>query len=386
MDKNINEKLSDADKKKMRAERNKRYRQRLKDGTVEKKTQIRLTDEEKKDRKAQRQKNYRARLKNQENETKELNDHIVKKADTVKAKKSLTFDKFIQDALKSGKGKITQKSLIATVKRVLVLKNYMMKNNDLDWSFLNNTDAVMEAIETKYDKTSSRKSMVSGILTVLRYLKGVGDVEKFYSNELVKLSEKLDKERGNNKLNKSMDKSYKNWDDIVKAGSKLKDVEDIALHGVYTDNPPRRISDYSTMKIVPNYDATEDANFNYYINDPEDPHMIFKNYKTAKTYGEQVVEVDEELYEKLTNYINEKGRTDLLFPTNKGKVNQSFGKKITKLFDKTLGVSGLSVDLLRHSFITDMFNTPNITKNDKKEFARQMGTSIEEFENYRVVP
>lgn len=128
--------------------------------------------------------------------------------------------------------------------------------------------------------------------------------------------------------------------------------------------PPRRSKDYVDFKIK-NIDKTKD---NYL----DKNKLVFNSYKTAKTYGQQVVEIPPALKSILTKWIKTNPTEYLLFDSNMGQLSSvKLNQRLNKLFDKKI-----SVNSLRHSFLTDKYAETIKTKKALANDMESMGSSI----------
>jgi hypothetical protein len=127
------------------------------------------------------------------------------------------------------------------------------------------------------------------------------------------------------------------------------------LSGIYV--PPRRSKDFVDFKIK-NIDKTKD---NYL----DKNHLIFNSYKTAKTYGQQSVEIPKELKSILTKWVKINPTQYLLFDQN---MNQLSSVKLNQRMNKIFGKK-ISVNAMRHSFLTDKYSK---TSEESKKLAADM--------------
>jgi len=127
------------------------------------------------------------------------------------------------------------------------------------------------------------------------------------------------------------------------------------LSGIYV--PPRRSKDFVDFKIK-NIDKTKD---NYL----DKNKMIFNSYKTAKTYGQQSVEIPKELKSILTKWIKINPTEYFLFDQN---MNQLSSVKLNQRMNKIFGKK-ISVNAMRHSFLTDKYSK---TSEESKKLAADM--------------
>lgn len=120
----------------------------------------------------------------------------------------------------------------------------------------------------------------------------------------------------------------------------------------YVLQEPRRIQDYSEMKIR-NY--TDKDN---YI-DLKKKVLVFNKYKTSAKYGTQILPLSEAFQKILSFWILLNSESDYLLNKSKGrKLTQSdLTKLLNRIFD-----SNISADLLRHIYITHLYGGINLDK------------------------
>jgi hypothetical protein len=141
------------------------------------------------------------------------------------------------------------------------------------------------------------------------------------------------------------------------------------LGGVIKGLPPRRSQDYTEMKIK-NYDPKVD---NYY----KGGKFYFNVYKTAKTYGLQVLDIPAEFNTILKKWIKKNENTYLLYSSNDNKLTSP---QITKMFNKIFNKK-VSTSMLRHIFLSDKYeDIPALTK--MQDLAKDMGHSVSQSMEY----
>jgi hypothetical protein len=136
--------------------------------------------------------------------------------------------------------------------------------------------------------------------------------------------------------------------------------------------PPRRSLDWCLMKWK-NYDINKDNYYNKKV-------FCFNQYKTAKFYHKQDVEVPTTLKSVLNKWIKLIDKNDfLLFDSNNNPLTPvKLNQRLNKIFD-----GKISVNQLRHSYLTDKYlNKPMTSLKDMKETANEMGHSIEQALEY----
>ncbi len=281
-------------------------------------------------------------------------------------------------------------------------KNYTNKQldcSDLEW--VRDTDRVLSFIDNfpKYKTETTRNRQRSMLASVLRNLEDYKKEYEIYSTLSTDIfANKISKQIGENKLSDSQKKNYMDWDEIINKlnkNTKLS-LQDKALTSLYTRIPPRR-RDYSIMKVIfkKNKDVTTkyikdlDRDYNYLIlnNSGVPEEIIFYNYKTKDVFGKQNYKLkDKKLIKDLQNYIKDENKNngDFLFSQSNGKPYKStFSTLISNTFNSAVKKK-LSVNLLRHSYISHILKQ-GLTLNKRKEIAERMGHSLSIQSTYNVV-
>jgi len=143
------------------------------------------------------------------------------------------------------------------------------------------------------------------------------------------------------------------------------------LLSLYYLQAPRRNKDYQLLKISSKYNDNLPNEFNYL--DVKKKKFIFNNYKTAKKYNKQEVEINEELFQIIQAYIKAFKLKDGDFLLNDLKTNEpykytnSITLLLNRIFKKKIGAS-----MLRKMYLTHKYGDE--TKELNKD-AKNMGTS-----------
>jgi len=134
------------------------------------------------------------------------------------------------------------------------------------------------------------------------------------------------------------------------------------LGGIYI--PPRRSKDYVDFKIS-EISKTKDN----YLNKNK---LIFNSYKTAKTYGQQEITAPPELLKILRKWIKINPTNYLLFDNNKQQLsNVKLNQRLNKIFgDKKVGVNQL-----RHTYLSDKYQSTIQANSDMAKDMKDMGSS-----------
>jgi len=141
------------------------------------------------------------------------------------------------------------------------------------------------------------------------------------------------------------------------------------LGGVFV--PPRRSKDLVDWKIK-NVDKSKD---NYL----DKSSIHYNSYKTAKCYGEQVVQIPTALKNIITKWIKVNPTDFLLFDTNMNPLTSvKLNQRLNKLFDgKKVGVNAL-----RHTYLTDKYADTMEQKKKIDKDMTEMGSSANMLTTY----
>lgn len=141
------------------------------------------------------------------------------------------------------------------------------------------------------------------------------------------------------------------------------------LGGIFV--PPRRSKDLVDWKIK-NVDKSKD---NYL----DKSSIHYNSYKTAKCYGEQVVQIPTALKNIITKWIRVNPTDFLLFDTNMNPLTSvKLNQRLNKLFDgKKVGVNAL-----RHTYLTDKYADTMEQKKKIDKDMKEMGSSANMLTTY----
>ena len=128
---------------------------------------------------------------------------------------------------------------------------------------------------------------------------------------------------------------------------------------------PRRSLDYSSPFKIKNIDKEND---NYL----EKNSIVFNQFKTAKTYGEQKVQLPTALKTILNKWIKINPTEYLFFDSN---MNPLTSVKITQRLNKIFGKKA-SINALRHSYLSTKYADTIKTNNAMAEDLKEMGSSM----------
>lgn len=265
-----------------------------------------------------------------------------------------------------------------------------------DMEKFKNVKTVMNILKDKL-KPSTQKNYLVAVLVGLRccdkkYEKEIDE----YSLQIQKLSDNINDNYDENSKSQSQKENWLDHKEILKVLKELKadvngkgilnapSVSDKDLDllqqylvlSIYSGKyfPPVR-NDFSDMKIImeKNYNPEKDKK-NYFVVKKGNPYFVLNSYKTARKYGTQKIEVNNNDLKSLIKKWIKLNPTDyfLINVSNKTPMTPNgISKYIQKIFKRKRNKS-ISSSLLRSIYITDKYENNNLTQKEKKDIAKEM--------------
>lgn len=289
-----------------------------------------------------------------------------------------------------GKGKtIKKESVKQQLKKVENLHKKVTGNVDdcTNYEWVRNTSKVYDFImnNTKW-KSETKNSQLQALSSILGVLDGYDDEYKFYSKASSTGRKELNTEGDKNLLTEAEIAKILPWDGLKNLYRSATDDAEKALIAIYTLIPPRRVKDYQMMKIAMT-DLSDDElsdKFNWLLLSKRGipTQLIFNNYKTVSTFKQQTYQIPRPLASILRKYINDASMSagEFLFQY-KGDMVKPFSRLVIDTFKKYTG-KAVSVNILRHSFITNFLNKPNLSIAKRREVATAMAHSVSMQDKY----
>ena len=243
--------------------------------------------------------------------------------------------------------------------------------------FQTKTKEIIEFIEAS--TPIKGKAIISALLAI-----GVPKAaEKKYKTIMLDLGKQVREQDEKQEKTDKQEKNWESWADIMKTykeleedatplfkkeswtPSQMKVLQNYVILSCYVLIPPRRIADYINFKVK-DIDQKEDNFFDF-----EKQQLVFNTYKTAKSYGTQVVDCPNDLKDVLFKWfpICKKFSEYLFFNSYGNQLSQpQLTKTINQIFDKNISAS-----MLRHIYISDVTlkNVPKLSELEK--VAEEMG-------------
>lgn len=255
------------------------------------------------------------------------------------------------------------KTYLSNLKRVF---NEISDTKDLDYNFfIENKDLIIGYLYNL--DINPRKSLLSSLVVLTNdtdYKEYLSDTLAEYDTKLKK-NEKSQKEKDNwvtqEEIKTIYKKLWKNINCIYKKKDKtINDLLEIQnyvilslLGGIHI--PPRRLQDFTEFKIK-NIDKEKDNYLEH--TKPKASVLVFNVYKTAKSRGKEVIEIPKKLSNILNKWIKINPTQYLFFDSDKNKLSNS---QLTKYINKIFSPKLVSVNILRHSYVSDYLgNIPSL--------------------------
>ena len=212
---------------------------------------------------------------------------------------------------------------------------------------------------------STQRTIVFSINNVAKAMKRE-DIVKLYGKDVVAatkhrnpVGEKTEKQEAN----------WMTWEQVIARRDALKDKNTeeaerqyVAL-SLYTMMPPRRNRDYLEMDVVARMNKKK-TDRNLLVMNKKSMRFVFNQFKTDKTYGQQVIKVPKDLEAVLRRYLAM--HTEKLGPLFGTGLHSNY---MTNLLNSALG-KNVGSSMLRHVFVSH-FTTPE----DKAVIERMFGTA-----------
>ena len=259
-----------------------------------------------------------------------------------------------------------------------ILRNLYEKIfNDKTYKFDKFDKESKNVIKHLKDLPSNKRKTVLSALVVITDNKDyrdlmLDDIKEYNKEEAKQMKTEVQEDNWVNKydLDKLNNILWKNAKLIYQKENKTQaDYQDIQNYiilslfgGFYI--PPRRSKDYVNFKIK----DINKSNDNYIDKNT----LVFNSYKTAKTYGQQKVEIPKELKTILNKWIKINPTNFLLFDISfKPLSNVKLNQRLNKLFGKKVGVNQM-----RKTYLSEKYGDLIDKKNELAKDFKDMGSSL----------
>jgi hypothetical protein len=291
---------------------------------------------------------------------------------------------------------------IASIRRLY--EDKLHKKYTFPQSLDQDVDEIMTILRENYQQ-STLNNFISSILWCLTtYNTSAYDVQYIDNikhtyrmiGQTIKEQIERDKIGKEFELTEKEKKSFMIWEDVLKVYEKIsKNLDKInynnflefVIVSLYVLHPPTR-ADYANMKVFiedslipPNYSE------NYCVLQTN-PRFVFNQYKNAKSKGQTIVPLDEELHNILHDWMQINTSDYLLSSFVKSKqefrpfTEFTLCRRIQLIFNKYANIP-VTINTLRHSFISYSAKHELENRGTRVDYANKMMHSLAMSDKYR---
>ena len=294
----------------------------------------------------------------------------------------------IIERLKSNRPNLTASSLKSYESTIRTLfKNLEGEGNPVDF-FIKEQPKVIKFLDTF--TPLKRKLRLASLVSLTSHDPKVSEK---YQQQMIKDIKTTDAELEEQKRTPTQRQNWISQEEIQKLHNNLREAtaylfkknqltdrekmafQDYLILSLYVLNPPRRIQDYTYMVL-----GTPDGSDENFISKKQ---FHFVKYKTAKKYGEQVVNINPKLAYIIQKWKKINPNQKWLLVSEKGE--QLTTPALTMRLNKIFGGKKISVNLLRHIYITDEVMKDVPALKDLQQKAEDMGHSVETAMLYKKI-
>jgi len=161
----------------------------------------------------------------------------------------------------------------------------------------------------------------------------------------------------------------------------IKTFQNLIIVSLYYYQAPRRL-DYAPISIIHSRDDNDRKKNYLLVLNKNKKFFIFNQYKTVKIHGVQEIPVSKPLNNLLNKWIQVSPKYLLLNSQGNALSSNGLCKAIKSAFEPS-GISGVSANILRHVYATEVIGVEQIEKSkEMKKVAEEMGHSVPEQLNY----
>ena len=183
----------------------------------------------------------------------------------------------------------------------------MYVTKELD--FINDTIKFVEELKLRYPNKNTMKSHLNSIVAIIGRIKELDPIYQLLAPVNTGLAKSYSDERDDNTVSYTDNQRIINFTP-TNINNTLKSISNLfekTIYSVYTLQPPRRLEDFAAMKITKENDPQQlrNKNNNYIVIDQNNnpSQFIYNKYKTYKTFGQQVIDINKDLGDILKQYI-----------------------------------------------------------------------------------
>ncbi len=280
----------------------------------------------------------------------------------------------LSEMLKIKRPNLTENSLKSYTSTLWNLNKKVFDKDKINLEDLNNTEKVLEFLETK--PIASYRSNLSALINITE--------NALYKELLMDKTKEYEDEKGKNEMNEkqkeqsiSQDEIMIKYKELETASKKLYKKKDTMtkadkqsiqnyiimslMSGIYM--PPRRLLDFTEMKIN-NIDKAKDNWIDF-----KKKKIYYNVFKNSGTIGQQVEELPKPLATILKKWIKINTTDYMLFNGDGNKLSN------VTLHDRVKNITGTNNNAFRHSFVSDKYQPLIDLNHGLEKDMKKMGSS-----------
>ena len=271
----------------------------------------------------------------------------------------------------------------ANINEPLILNEMTYINGDIE--------PTITLLRDHYKNDNTFKAYINVLTVITGHLKSINEsTYQTLTKTNIYINNKVQDRREDNEIEEGDEEKIIDLEKpiILKNLHQLKNINDMLIYGLYCLFPCRRLEWRNVILTTEtDYKRLESKCDNYLIISTYPKQIVFNDYKTYKTYGQQIFDIDDDdLNNIIDSYIklNDLKPNDYLFHLQRDKrevINEpTFSQKISNVFKKVYGVP-ISIRYIRMSWST-YINSQNISIKKKKILIEMMAHSYAESQKY----
>lgn len=287
--------------------------------------------------------------------------------------------KSLNEYIKDKRPSLSVSSLTTYTSILRSLYKKIYGDGEIDFDKFEDTTKILNYLKDL--PPNKRKTILSALVVITdnkKYRELMLEDVKNYNKEISK-QEKTDTQEENwieqNEVKQMYEELKKNANLIYKKTNKtnsdLQVLQNYIIMALFTLIAPRRSKDYCDFKLK-NISKSED-------NFMDKGQFVFNSYKTAKTYGQQQVAIPKELTMIINKWAKINPTDYLLFDSNMNKLSSV---KLNQRFNRIFDGKKISVNNLRHSFLTDKYAIHMEEQKKMEADFEKMGSSKSQDKTY----
>lgn len=286
---------------------------------------------------------------------------------------------------------IMNASLSQVSKRVYLERlKVLMQMHKVDlYTLVTEPSKYIEWILRSYDSDQTRKSYLSGVLSLFRHNAGLKEQEKDaylqWYNAFQTVHERIEERYKRNEPTQKQKEGYVAFPEIVAARNTLaKGSDERLLFSMYTMLPPLRC-DFNRVRIYKGHVPPEEKEQNYIVMANKEATLFLNEYKTKnKASAPYEKKLPEELVDELRASLDAKPRNWLFVDKALDPYHpKSYTKWANRVFARILK-KRMTISMIRHAFINSLdFN--KITVAEKETIAKDMAHTVGTQDRYRLI-